>query len=285
MRLFSKRVSSIQCPQSRCQYLAIGYLKFGLFLCLIFVPAFISGPKVMAAPTTINSQERSLTAPVVAHNQTQKTVTLVGRTYIDGWGREYAVPQTWDIKPGENVFLLFNSRKIEGQKFYYWVVDDTGPTYWVLSLDNNYSEGQLVLTITDSLLARHAQNRKKVVQNAVGKIVTAVIAHAVATSGNSEEDDFGDILLRIGAIGIRNGLIQEAVADVFPLYSRTQKATVQRVIQLMFEGRLNPENYRRESRRDALMQALKQEAPDLAGAAEFYDFIEQLQQARSQARR
>ena len=275
MRLFSNRY----------QLLAIGYLNVGLFLCLIFVPGFISGPKVMAAPTASAPQQRSLTAPVAVHNQTQKTVTLVGRTYLDGWGKTYAIPQTWDIKAGDRVFLLFNGQKIEGQKFYYWIVDDTGPTYWLLSVDNNYSEGQLVLTITDSLLARHTQTRKNAVQNAVGKIVAAVIAQAVATSGNSEEDDFGDMLLRLGAIGIRNGLIQEAVADVFPLYSQTQKAAAQRVIQLMFEGRFNLENYRRESRRDAMMQALKQEAPDLAGAAEFYDFIEQLQQARSQARR
>lgn len=73
----------------------------------------------------------------------------------------------------------------------------------------------------------------------------------------------------------RNKLIHSILKDVFPDSDDTSVDAAQTVVSLALDGKLNLENLTAETAKDRILDALRDEDPRLAGAAQFGDFIYQ----------
>jgi hypothetical protein len=163
---------------------------------------------------------------------------------------------------------------------------------WYVDAPDNVTDGRLTFTIDDEVLVKHVGGLRPLaggpsdaqVQNAIGKLIAAMLAQGVATSGNSDEDGLGAFLARGIAVVGRDALIESAVDDLFGTRPASERASARRVVGLVLEGRLTRADLSRATTEDAIKAALKREAPELAGAVDVVDFLAKLQDARDKAR-
>lgn len=245
-----------------------------------FTPGFETG-HILAGPVRC---QQVTTGYVRVINQTNRAVRLYGTDYIDGSNDRYNLSGYWTIQPGANTYLLDNDQKIQACKFGFWLSDNYGQTPWKIDTENNYSDGNLTLYINNQLLARHLEIRQKAMGTALLQLGGALVAQHVVTAGDPRNDTLGDLLARGIALGMRQSLIEGAVNSVFPHFDSGQKAAARRVVGLVLEGRLNFKNYDEASRRDALLATIRRDQPNLAGAADFLDFMDGLSQVYNKQR-
>ena len=82
------------------------------------------------------------------------------------------------------------------------------------------------------------------------------------------------------ATGARNGCVTSALEVAYPSASKSQIATMTRYSTLLMEGRLSQGELRSAAQRDAFIARVKRENPDLGAAADFGNFLYELQQQR-----
>ena len=120
---------------------------------------------------------------------------------------------------------------------------------------------------------------EEAVKRAIVKILGAIVSNAASQPG--EDDNLFQTLLRQGFRAGRDQLIESAVQDVFPDLAASQVQAVRRMIALDLDGRLDSRNWRSETAKDELINALRRENVDAANAVSVADFLYRVHQARA----
>ena len=227
-------------------------------------------------------------------NETKYPIKVACISYVDASGvRHQGNADYWEFAPGRSAYLVDGESRITAQRFDLWLTIGNGETNWFISEPEIASDGSLTLTVNEHFVNEHLKRRSRgegrpstqAMQAAISKLIAAAVAQAVATSGDSSEDDLGALLVRGVAVGAREQLITSSINDLFPHFSREQESSARRVMTLLLDGRLTPASYQRETERERFITAVKRESPDLAAAADFLGFLGEVQSARQKSRR
>lgn len=224
-------------------------------------------------------------------NRSRSPIVIVGDNYVALDGTRQTMPGIrWSFRPGDSGFLSLQRTRLKARELNLWLGVGKGETRWFVNQTD--PEGALTFVVDDAMVARHLQRRRvgegrpseEAVLGAVAKLLGAAVAQAAATSGNAAEDDLGTVLGRAAALGIREGLIDSAVADLFPHFSGERAKTAKRVITLLIEGKLTPADVAQETARDALLDKVREQSPEMADMVDFVDFLDKLDTARRRAK-
>lgn len=222
------------------------------------------------------------TARVFVRNAAGQKATVVCRYYLDADGKtRYVKGGSWTLPGNSNGYLNDLGKPLPVSRFEFTLHTADGKTDWSLVAPES---GDIVFVIDAAFLNRHrvALGLKPAApaagavseaarQRATVKIITAVLAHAAATSKRPK--DLAEALVQQLALKTRDALIEGALKDVFPTRSGREIAAVRRVIALALEGKLNLNRFRAETAKEELIEALKKADAGAGAAAEVADFI------------
>src|SRR5262249_47231942 len=114
---------------------------------------------------------------------------------------------------------------------------------------------------------------KAATERAIGKIIVAIVANAIAKSPPKRDEGFGEAFARALAIKARDELIESALKDVFPGRPLREIQAARIVICLQVDGKLTVRNFTRAQAREDILTALKRYDTNAGSAAEVADFI------------
>jgi hypothetical protein len=118
-------------------------------------------------------------------------------------------------------------------------------------------------------------------QQAAGKIVAAVLFHALVEEVWKSDPSFLNLVIFTSARNARDNAIDGALRDLAPNLSGRQILDIRLLITRTAEGRLDIRNLQERAAKDRLIADLREINPDLADAAVLADFLYIVHQATS----
>lgn len=197
-----------------------------------------------------------------------------------------AADYRFEVAANQQGYLQLNGQTLLATGLHYTVSDGAGETTASVDLANLDDDGDFVLSLgAASATARRRGNvvtqDEEKLQSALGKIIVAAVAHAVATA--DAEPTLANQLVQEIARAARREAISSAMEDVFPGLTLSERTVIVSVTCDALDDRFDANNA--HSMRELIVRQLKAERPDLDDAVDVADVIAQVAIAARQQRR
>lgn len=237
-----------------------------------------SGGTYLPIVTTLYKDSRGqIVGEYVIHEDRSKTYGSLSQFTPIG---EDTAKFTWTDKYGSGKLrILFSSNLEEFTGF--WGQDERTNYRWTGIREVHTPVAERRSPTSRSVRTSHSSSQD--IKRAIVKISGAGIADAFARD-QKQNDGLIAALFSVGARAGRDKLIESAIKDVFPEMDDIEIRGIRRVACLYLDGKLSLANLGKDTAKEEIIEALKEENPTLATSAQIVDFLYELHLARTAAR-